>query len=252
MDIVIIGTGNTATVLGKRIKEAGHFIQQVYGRDPQKVKELGNFLECESVNAPDKINKNTDLYLVAVSDRSIPVVLEELQLTPKPIAHTAGSVSLDTLKPFSSSYGVLYPLQSLKKGVTETPDIPILVDANDKATKQLLLSLAHSISPMVVEANDEQRLKLHMAAVFCNNFVNHIYVLMEQFCDREGLDFRLLIPLIQETGRRLDHSGPAQAQTGPAIRKDIITLNKHLSVLKTQPHLKEFYQLFTHSIQQDH
>lgn len=252
MDIIIIGTGNTATTLGKKIKEAGHRIRQVFGRDIEKAGELAKVLDAEPVDISGNLSKNADLYLVAVSDKAIPAVLEALQLPFRPIVHTAGSVSLDTLKPFSSSYGVLYPLQSLKKGVTGSPDIPLLVDGSNIETKQLLLSLARSISPIVVEANDEQRLKLHLAAVFCNNFVNHIYVLMEQFCHRAGLDFRLLIPLIQETGKRLDHSDPVHAQTGPAIREDSTTLSRHLSLLEKEPHLKELYENFTQSIQQNH
>lgn len=252
MDIVIIGTGNVAAVLGRKIQDAGHHIRQVFGRDFNKASDLANDLGTVAANDPVMIYKDADLYLVAVSDRAITSVLKELQLAPKPIAHTAGSVSLDTLKPYSIFHGVFYPLQSLKQGVSESPDIPILVDGGDTFTKQLLLSLAYSISTKVVEANDEQRLKLHMAAVFCNNFVNHIYFLMEQYCKQEGLDFRLLIPLIQETGRRLSHSNPSQAQTGPAIRKDVSTLDKHLSILEEQPHLKELYLLFTRSIQQYH
>lgn len=252
MDIVIIGTGNTATVLGTKIKSAGHHIRQVFGRDPQKTSELGYTLDSEPATDANVLYKGADLYLIAVSDRAIPEVLRNLQLSASSIAHTAGAVSLNVLQPFASSYGVFYPLQSLKKGVTESPDIPILVDASDANIRNLLNSLAHSISPMVVEADDEQRLKLHMAAVFCNNFVNHIYSLIERYCTEEGIDFRLLLPLIQETGRRLSYSLPAHAQTGPAVRNDISTLSKHLSILEAQPHLKKLYQLFTQSIQQYH
>lgn len=252
MDIVIIGTGNTATVLGKRLKAAGHQICQVFGRDPQKASELAYALDTESTNYSSIIYKDADLYLVTVSDRAISDALMDLQLSPRPVAHTAGSVSLDVLKPFTSSYGVFYPLQSLKKGVTETPDIPVLIDASDTATLHLLKSLAHSISPIVMEANDDRRLKLHMAAVFCNNFVNHIYFLMERYCAEQGIDFRVLVPLIQETGMRLGQSTPAQTQTGPAIRNDIPTLNKHLYILETHPDLRELYELFTQSIQQYH
>lgn len=252
MDIVIIGTGNVASVLGKKIKDAGHQILQVYGRDFNKASELAGDLEAAAASDQGMIYKNADLYLVTVSDKAITTVLEDFQLASKPIAHTAGSVPLSTLKPYSLSYGVFYPLQSLKKGVSESPDIPILVDGSDTPTKQLLLSLAHSISTNVVEADDEQRLKLHMAAVFCNNFVNHMYFLLEQYCHQEGLDFRLLIPLIQETGRRLSHSNPSQSQTGPAIRRDTATLDKHLAMLEVHPPLKELYLLFTRSIQQYH
>lgn len=252
MDIVIIGTGNTATILGKKIKAAGHRIRQVFGRDPQKASELAYALVSEPAYDTSNIYKDADLYLVAVSDSAIPDAVRDFKLSSRPFAHTAGAVSLNILQPFTSAYGVFYPLQSLKKGVTESPDIPILIDASDADTKGLLNSLAHSISPTVVEADDEQRLKLHIAAVFSNNFVNHIYFLMERYCNEQGVDFRLLIPLIQETGRHLSYSSPAQAQTGPAIRNDILTLNKHLSILETHPHLRELYQLFTQSIQQYH
>jgi predicted short-subunit dehydrogenase-like oxidoreductase (DUF2520 family) len=252
MDIVIIGTGNTATVLGNKIKVAGHKIVQVFGRNAQKSSELANALGADFTNHSATIYKNADLYLIAVSDRAIADVLKDFQLSGRPIAHTAGAVSRDILKPFSMKYGVFYPLQSLKKGVTGSPDIPILIDASDNSTLEILKSLAHSLSSIVMEADDEQRLKLHMAAVFCNNFVNYLYLLMERYCSKEGLDFRLLIPLIQETGKRLGHSTPAQAQTGPAIRNDIATLERHLSLLEDHPHLKELYQLLTHSIQQHH
>lgn len=252
MDIVIIGAGNTATILGKKLKGAGHRILQVYGRDSKKASELAYELDTESTNFRSVIHRNADLYLIAVSDKAIPEALVELQLPKKPMIHTAGSVSKDVLKPYSPYYGVFYPLQSLKKGVTDSPDIPILLDASNDATMQLLKSLANSISNTVMEADDEKRLKLHMVAVFCNNFVNHIYSLMERYCSKEGLDFRLLRPLIEETGKRLNQFTPALSQTGPAIRKDIITLEKHLSLLEAEPHLKELYQIFTQSIQQYH
>lgn len=250
MDIVIIGTGNTATILGKKFKAAGHQILQVYGRDSKKASELAYALDTESTNFCSVINKDADLYLIAVSDMAISEVLEGFQLLEKPIVHTAGAVPKVILKSYSSHYGVFYPLQSLRKEVAEPMDFPILYDAGDASTRQILASLARSISSTIIEADDETRLKLHMAAVFCNNFVNHIYHLVQRYCEQEGLDFHLLLPLIQETGKRLSQAPPAQMQTGPAIRKDTATLNKHLSLLETYPHLKELYELFTQSIQQ--
>jgi predicted short-subunit dehydrogenase-like oxidoreductase (DUF2520 family) len=101
-----------------------------------------------------------------------------------------------------------------------------------------------------VEANDEERLKLHMAAVFCNNFVNHLYALTAEYCTKETLRFELLIPLIQETAQRLLEMPPSQAQTGPASRNDKETMQKHLELLDNYPQLKEIYILFTKSIQQ--
>jgi predicted short-subunit dehydrogenase-like oxidoreductase (DUF2520 family) len=252
MDIVIIGTGNTATILGKRLKDAGHRIVQVFGRNAEKASELAYDLDSVSTNYSSTLNKEADLYLIAVSDNVITEVLEEIVLPSRTVVHTAASVSKDILKPYAKHYGVFYPLQSLKKGVSDLADIPIVIDASDPSTRHLLQTAGRSISNLVLEAGDEQRLKLHLAAVFCNNFVNHIYTLMEHYCAKESLDFRILIPLIQETSRRLSLSAPGNAQTGPAVRRDTETLNRHLSLLDNQPHLKEIYRLFTESIQQYH
>lgn len=249
MDIVIIGTGNTATVLGKKLKQAGHHILQVYGRDAKEASALAYKLGTESTNYWSVVNKNADIYLLAVSDIAIADLVSQLQLPDKTIVHTAASVSKDILKNTSSHFGVFYPLQSLKKEAKSLPDIPIILDASDPQTLEQLEQLASSISDNVVEAGDDHRLKLHLAAVFCNNFVNHIYALMEDYCKKEALDFELLIPLIKETAERLDELKPSQVQTGPAVRHDAETITKHVLLLEKHPQLKELYMWMTRSIQ---
>lgn len=132
------------------------------------------------------------------------------------------------------------------------PDIPIFFDGIDALTKQKLEALAHSISAeKVVEGNDNDRLKLHVAAVMVSNFTNHLYALAEDYCRKEGLDFKQLLPLIEETAMRLKDTSAKQAQTGPALRHDSETIQKHLELLKEHPQLKNIYVLLTESIQQE-
>lgn len=250
MDIVIIGTGNTASILGRKLKAAGHNILQIFGRDAKAASELAYELDTESTNYWTVVQRNADIYIVAVSDIAIEEVTKELQLTDKIIVHTAGAVSKEILNTGANHYGVFYPLQSLKKESTHIPFTPILIDASDEQTLTQLEALGESISTSVQQATDEQRLKLHLAAVFCNNFVNHLYVLMEQYCSREGLDFQLLVPLIQETALRIQSIDPSKSQTGPAIRHDSNTIERHLALLEKHPDLKAIYQLLTKSIQQ--
>lgn len=250
MEIVLIGTGNTANILGHKLKAAGHNIVQIYGRDEHDASELAYELDTESTNYWSVVNRHADLYIIAVSDIAIQEVIQELGFSDKTVVHTAASVSKDILKPASHHYGVLYPLQSLKKGSGRLPDIPIIIDASDEATLKELDTLAHTITNHVEEAGDEERLKLHLAAVFCNNFVNHLYVLMEDYCRKEHISFNLLKPLIAETALRIETISPADAQTGPAVRNDTNTIEKHLHMLERYPQLKEMYQLFTASIRQ--
>ena len=249
MEIVIIGTGNTATVLGKKIKIAGHNIVQVYGRDMVLVSELGSMLKTEFTNSRDEIVKTAEIYIVGVSDEAIEAVVNKLQFPGKIVVHTAASVSKDVLQTVSAHVGVFYPLQSLKKDFAQIPITPIILDASDNPTLEKLKTLAYSISDLVVHIPEKDRLKLHLAAVFCNNFVNHIYVLMEDYCEKEHLDFNLLLPLVEATAGRINISSPKALQTGPAIRNDTRTIEKHLILLHDYPHLINLYRVLTSSIQ---
>lgn len=248
MEIVIIGTGNTATVLGRKLKAAGHHIVQVYGRDTSSASKLAYELDTESTNYWNVVSRDADLYILAVSDIAVEEILQELHLPDRTIVHTAASVSKDILKDSSNHFGVFYPLQSLRKELGYLPDIPIIIDASDPSTLKQLEELAYSISDHVMEAGDEERMKLHLAAIFCNNFVNHLYALAESYCKSEGLQFQLLLPLIRETAERVQQTSPAASQTGPAARNDVTTIEKHITLLKEYPELQKIYKVLTESI----
>jgi predicted short-subunit dehydrogenase-like oxidoreductase (DUF2520 family) len=135
--------------------------------------------------------------------------------------------------------------------MTSNPDIPVFVDGSDEKAKKVLEKLASSISgDHIISAGDNERLKLHVAAVVVSNFVNHLYALAENYCTKEGLDFTQLLPLIEETALSKKSISASKAQTGPALRHDTETLQKHIEILKDHPQLKNIYILLTESIQQ--
>ncbi len=248
MKIVIIGTGNTATILGRKLKAARHHIIQVYGRNEKTANDLASQLNAVAINKLTRLNLGAEIYLLAVSDSAIAEIVKQLGLLHEGIiVHTAGSVSKNVLSS-STHYGVFYPLQSLRRESADLPDMPIMIDASDEKTLEVLDNLARTISGNVVKADDEQRMKLHLAAVFVNNFVNHIYAMAQQYCDKEKIDFKLLLPIIKETAMRIETINPSKAQTGPAFRHDAATIQKHEELLKDYYSLKKFYTLFTESI----
>jgi predicted short-subunit dehydrogenase-like oxidoreductase (DUF2520 family) len=194
------------------------------------------------------LETSATLYLMAVSDHAIPGLAKELSLPGKLVAHTAGAVSKDVFKGISDHYGVLYPLQSLRKELPVMLEIPILVDGNNTATMATLVDFAKTFSGQVESARDDERLKLHLAAVVVNNFANQLYLLTENFCKKEQVNFNLLLPLIRETALRLQWLSPMNAQTGPAVRNDQETILKHIELLHHYPELLEVYQLLTRNI----
>lgn len=248
MQIAIIGTGNTATVLGKLIRSAGHQVLQVAGRNEDHARRLAAELEAAHTISLKEVNPAADICIIAVADSAIPLVAAELRLGATLVAHTAGAVPAGALLPCSERYGVLYPLQSLRREMGSLPEMPLLVDAADRDSLDMLRSFAHTLSPRVQVAGDQQRLALHVAAVVVSNFTNHLYALAESWCQQEGVDFKLLLPLIMEVAGRLNSFSPREVQTGPAARGDMASIEKHLQLLGSFPGLQNIYKVLTESI----
>jgi predicted short-subunit dehydrogenase-like oxidoreductase (DUF2520 family) len=248
MKIALIGSGNVATVLGRVIVKNNHQIIQVISREIDHAKVLAEELGASYSDFNGKPDIQADLFILAISDQAIEHFFSGFGMGNKLVVHTAGSVSIDVLNKITSNYGVLYPLQSLRKEMKIIPPIPFLIDGNSAGTIQFIEEFAHTISTSVKRVGDEERLKLHAAAVIVSNFTNHLYAIAEDFCDKENVDFNLLTPLILETAFRVQDSSPAKVQTGPAVRKDILTMDKHLRLFTAHPKLRTMYLRLTDSI----
>lgn len=248
MKVVILGTGNVATALGKKILEAGDKVVQVVGRTFDEVNNLASQLNATPIYNARYISLNADIYIIAVSDMAISTVASELKLKDKIIVHTAAAVSKDVLSGSSENFGVIYPVQTLLKESNSLPSIPVLIDFSNETTKRSITEFATKWAENVRVASDEERLKLHIAAIFVNNFTNYLFTIIEQYCKKEQLKFGILIPLIQETAKRLLTQSPSTLQTGPAVRADYETIEKHKKILEEHQELSQLYSAFTEQI----
>ena len=148
-------------------------------------------------------------------------------------------------------HGVLYPMQTFSKArEVDFTSVSFFVEANHQADKEALKELAGALSPKVYEATSAQRTYLHMAAVFACNFANHMYTLSARLLEKNGLPFDAMLPLIDETARKVHGLHPHEAQTGPAIRGDENVMGKHLAMLADDPEVKEIYRIISNSIQE--
>jgi predicted short-subunit dehydrogenase-like oxidoreductase (DUF2520 family) len=252
MDVVIIGAGNIAHSFGHLLKLNGHRITQIVGRSPENAEQLAQLLGTESTTDLQAIHQEADLYIVAVSDDAIPVLNDTLRLGDRYVVHTSGAQPLEAIQNISTHYGVIYPLQSLRKDRKSNATIPILIEAVDNDVLRRIRSLAGSLSDQVEVLNSVKRLKMHVAAVFCNNFTNHLLALTHRYCEQEALPFNMLEPLMRETFDRLMRHDPMEVQTGPAIRNDQKTMDCHQKLLTSHPLMQELYPLLSASIQKLH
>lgn len=248
MKIVMIGTGNVATIFTRKFAAAGHQVLEVAGRSEEKTRQLAEVASSTFTTDFGELNQHADIYILAVNDDALEQVCALLDLDGKFLVHTAGAVSRRVLEKSTPHNGVFYPLQTITGKMDMEAVIPIHVDANDEQHLALLKQLASSITTHVVVSGDEERLKLHTAAVCCNNFTNYLYTLASDFCIKEKLNFDHLLPLVQETSRKLNPGDPWLNQTGPAKRHDDNTIQKHLSILQPHQEFKEVYEFLTSKI----
>lgn len=247
---VIIGAGNLATQLAMAIAEKGITIQQVYSRTPERAMELAQKVNAQATNELFQVLKGADIYVIAVKDSAIEEVLNDLPIDKQSlVVHTAGSIPMEVLKGFTSRYGVFYPLQTFSVSrKVDFSEIPICIEASDGKVLTELEMLGYQISSSVQEVSSEKRKALHLAAVFVNNFVNHMYAIGSGILDQSNLDFQLLKPLIRETAQKIEFIHPLVAQTGPAKRMDQQVIGNHLNMLEGQPEWQKIYSFVTQSI----
>lgn len=251
MKVVIIGSGNVATVLGRLLLAAGHRIEQIWSRQEAHAVSLAQLLGAEAVTDLKALRPGADLYLLAVSDSSIEAVARELSLTDALIVHTAGSISKEVLKPVSSRYGVLWPMKMIRKSMEAIDPVTIVVDGNTTATIESIEKLAEIFTNgIITRAGDSTRERMHLLAAITSNFTNHLYHLAADYCAAEQIDFRLFYPLIADTARQIQSFHPKEVQAGPAFRDDANTLHKHEALLEAYPSLRKVYETLSESIRE--
>jgi predicted short-subunit dehydrogenase-like oxidoreductase (DUF2520 family) len=248
MQVTIIGSGNVGTVLGRVLVQKGHTIRQVYSRNAMHAGTLAAELDARPVSDLSTIDKGADLYLVTITDDAIPAVAAQLLLGDRPVLHTAGSVSREVLKTVSTRYGVLWPMKMVRRSMMELGAVSIVIDGNSDEMIERIRQFASQFSDTVIRADDAQRTKMHLVAALTSNFTNHLYHLAAEYCEREGIDFSIFYPIIEETAKQVQYFHPSQVQAGPAFRGDLKTVEKHKQLLQEYPHLEKLYEMFSHSI----
>lgn len=251
MKLVFIGAGRLATNLGRALVDAGHDILQVYSRTMESAQEAAMVMGGAPITQLDKITKNADAYICAVTDSALPELLPTLckDREQKVWLHTAGSMPLNVFKGMALHYGVIYPMQTFSKETeADFRHIPCFIEANDDLAGKTVVKLATDISSDVTPLSSDDRKYMHLAAVFACNFANHCYALAADILEKHGMDFKALLPLIDETANKVHFMQPKQAQTGPAIRYDENVIRAQSQLLRNDPFAKDIYDRMSISI----
>lgn len=251
--ISFIGAGNVSTHFAKAFFKAGKQIDTILSRRLISAKKLAVQVEANPTTSYKRLSKTSDLYIIAVPDDAIEVVVCALKNVLNEhafVVHTSGATAISSILTHFKHAGFIWPPQSLSKQKEILfSSVPICYGASFSKGKSLLLRLLKRVSHHLQQHSDDQKLALHLAAVFTNNFTNHMYHIAYDLCEKHKLDFSLLYPIILETAQKVINEQPNKMQTGPAIRDDMITMKKHKALLEQNIDYKKIYSLISKSIQ---
>lgn len=230
--IAVIGAGNVGSHLAKAL------------RMPRAIEADA---ETIAVNPRtlDGLPSDADLYLICVKDDAIASVADSLPQVEGIVAHTSGSVDIGILSRHKRR-GVFYPLQTFTKGVNlDYRQIPFFIEGSDEEVCRRLCGYASLISDTVKRAGSATRARLHLAAVFACNFTNCLYGIADDILKESGLDFKVLLPLIDQSVAKVADVAPRCAQTGPAARGDLRVMSKQEAMLASHSDYQEIYTLIS-------
>ncbi len=244
MRVVVIGSGNVAEAFAVAIDESSLELVQVYGRNEERVREICRLVRCDERVGESGELKSADIYIIAVSDGAVSELSRELNFADGSIVvHTAASVDISQINTRAGiNRGVLYPLQTFTKGRRVSfREVPLFIEAEDESTYLEIESVAVELSDRVRPLSSKQRLELHLAAVYCCNFSMAMMCATSDILNRCGLPLDLYEPLLRETMAKAfaRQDRIRGALTGPAVRDDRQTMERHCGMLGREPQLEE-------------
>lgn len=251
--ITLIGAGNVGFHLAKRFFECGHKIQQIYSRTLSRAADIAALTKAEPIDDFKKLTPLSDVYILAVRDDGIAAVVNAIAPYIPPhatIVHTSGAVPSTVFAQHFNHYGVFYPLQTFSRHKEISfHALPLCICGNTPDLTEDLSVLARTICPNIYTLDDQQRGILHLGAVFVNNFSNYLCGVAYDLCQDNQVPFDILKPLVAETFEKVLGHVPKSVQTGPAVRGDQKTMERHLSLLNQTPQYQALYQQLSEGIQ---
>jgi predicted short-subunit dehydrogenase-like oxidoreductase (DUF2520 family) len=239
----VIGPGRAGTGLALAWVRAGHDVR-LHGRRAKPV-PAPLTLTTGPADAPPPWIDRVQVIVFAVPDDAIAPLARTVSASGvvrahHVVLHLSGSLdksALAALQDSGAALGSLHPLQTLVEP-ERAPDhlhgAWAAVEGDPRAV-ETAERLARDIGLHPFRLRAEYKTLYHAGAVFASNYFVVVEAIAQQLFERVGLErhdaWAALAPLVRGTFENLTRSGPAEALTGPVVRGDAATLERHLAAL---------------------
>lgn len=250
--VTIIGTGNIAHFFGAKLKDSNCKVIQVISTNEAKGSAFAKQFDCIYHTDVTEILPATDIVIFAVPDDVLREMASLTVFTSKLCIYAAGTVSLQEVSNLSNNVACIWPVYSIQQNnLPITREIPLVCTLTQQSSIAIVQYIAKIISNQVFFLSDEKKQFIHLSAVWINNFTNHMLHIGFNVLTEQHLPKELLFPILTSTIENAQIKDPQYLQTGPAIRRDQQTINKHLQLLHNSDS-KLLYEVITASIQNNY
>lgn len=246
MNVGIIGYGNLGWHWVRQLSKTGTAKVHVFIRDSSKQEVISGVKWCATLS---ELASHCEFIVLAVNDSSIGFLSDQIAPFIQEhtiVIHCSGSTPITAIQNISHR-AVLWPMMTIKKAIDiNWQSCPLFIQYEHEEDRERLFDFAHLISDNLFEFDEKDREYFHLAAVWSNNFVNHIIHKAYELLEEHQLPPQLLLPMLRTHLDYLDFYHPKQLQTGPAQREDQISMNRHKALMKEED--QELYKMISESI----
>ena len=271
LEVALVGAGRVGTAVAELLRRRGHTVAWVASRTESSARRaaatLGApvadldsparggrrpHLDARPARRDRRQHPAADVILIGAGDDAIAEVAARIAPLAGPgtvVCHFAGALGLEPLEPVVSAGAgacALHPVQSCPSVAAALERLPGSVWG--VTAPPHLAAWAHELVAEVggtpVDVAGPVRPLWHAAAVTASNGLVALLHTAESLLQAAGIEpaLQVLGPLVEGTLANVWGRGPAEALTGPAVRGEAATIERHLEVIgATAPDLAEPY-----------
>ena len=253
---VVVGLGPVGTTLATELANIGYKPLFLLDKQDKKATKLAKQLHATAITKIEEIQPKTRLILLTVPDPEIRKVarnLSKLKLDWNKIVviHTSGPLGPDELQPLARlGAGIVacHPYQTFprQRKITNLQDVTFGITGNSRGIAEAR-KLVKAMGGQLLLVSPEKRTLYHLSAVFASGCIATDLWMSTHILQSLGITKsqaqKVLYPITLRTVLNAFSFGTEAAVTGPAVRKDMNTVKKHLRALKKEfPEFAEAYR----------
>jgi len=256
MKIGLIGCGRAGLTIGYFLKKK-NLLYGIFDKDKNALKKAVKILKIKKNPDYADLIKNSRVLLFATPDDEIINAYNKAKeyiterkylfhfsgLLPAEIFPKRRNIYRASIHPFATFPGVVMPSER---------DRYILFAQGDKGSIKIARTIFPKKNFLIRKIKKEQKSLYHLLGVFSSNFVVSLSEAIQIIIKRLGWKKKefetTALPMILDSLNNVVKYGVKTGLSGPVIRGDVKTIEKHLKILRSHPELYDTYRSLSHLI----